>query len=108
MKLIHTAVSAIVLGASTIVVANAATFPGLIGEPVSAAEADRTIVIDSGTRWVDVTQGEVVKFVANGREFTIDFNGVAENVDLRNLAPQGALDHEVDADVAQNPLDLPN
>jgi hypothetical protein len=108
MKLIHTAVTAIVLGASTIVVANAATTSNLIGEPVSAADADRTIVIGSGTRWVDVTQGEVVKFVANGREFTIDFDGVAENADLRNLAPQGALDHEVDVDVEQSPLVVPN
>ena len=108
MKLIHTAAIALALGASTIVVANASASTNLIGEPVSAAAVDRTIDIGSGTRWVDVTQGEIVKFVSNGREFTIAFDGVAENADLRTLAPQGALDHEVDVDVSQNPSDLPN
>jgi hypothetical protein len=75
---------------------------------MSAAAAERTIVINENTRWVNVTQGETIKFVANGREFTIAFDGVAENADLRNLAPAGALDHEVDAEVAENPVNQPN
>jgi hypothetical protein len=108
MKLIHTAVTALVLGATTVVTANAATFPNFIGEPASEASADRTVVVNPGMRWVNVTQGETVKFVANGREFTIDFDGAAETTDLRKLAPVGALDHEVDVDVAQNPVNLPN
>ena len=108
MKLIHTTVTALVLGATTIVTANAATFPGFIGEPVTATASDRTIVINPGTRWVNVTQGEKVKFVANGREFTIAFDGVAEPVNLQRLAPAGVLDHEVDSQVAENPVNLPN
>jgi hypothetical protein len=103
MKLVHTAVTAIVLGASTIVTANAATFPNFIGQLVQADSADRTINLDSGTRYVNVTQGEKVTFVANGREFTIFFDGVAQNTDLRNLAPEGVLDHEVVTYVGMNP-----
>jgi hypothetical protein len=104
MKLIHTAVTALVLGATTIVTANAATFPNFIGQLEQTDSADRTIVINSGTRYVNVTQGEKVKFVANGQQFVIDFDGAAQNTDLRNLAPAGDLDHEVDVYVGMSPF----
>jgi hypothetical protein len=109
MKLIHTAVTVLVLGATTtLTTANAATSPNFIGEPAATASADRTIVIGPGTNWVNVTQGETVKFVANGREFAINFDGAADPVavDLRKLAPEGALDHKVEAEVDENPLYL--
>jgi hypothetical protein len=70
--------------------------------------AERTIVIDPGTRWVNVTQGEKVKFLANGREFVIDFDGVDQSVDLRKLAPAGMLDHQVETYVRTSPFNLPN
>jgi hypothetical protein len=108
MKLIHTAVTAVVIGATTIVTANAATTPNFIGQLVQADSSDRTIAVDSGTRYVNVTQGEKVTFVANGREFTIFFDGAAQNTDLRNLAPEGVLDHEVVTYVGMNPFYLNN
>jgi len=108
MKLIHTAVTALVLGASTTITAVAATSPNFVADSASLASADRTVTIDSGTRYVNVTQGETVKFVANGREFAVAFDGVAEPIDLRKLAPAGTLDHEIDAEVAESPFNLPN
>jgi hypothetical protein len=68
MKLMHTIAAALVLGATTIVNANAASTPLFIGQLVQADDADRTIVIGPGTRYINVTQGEKVKFVANGQE----------------------------------------
>ena len=108
MKLIHTAATTIVLGATGIVTANAATFPSYIGQLATAESPDRTIVINPGTRYVNVTQGERVKFVANGREFTVDFDGASHNFDLGQLAPERTIDHEVTAYVDRNPIWLPN
>jgi hypothetical protein len=108
MKLIHSAVTALVLGATAIASANADTLPSWLGQPTPSDQADRTIVIDAGTRWANVTQGEKVKFVANGQEFVVDFNGVAGNADLGNFAPSGVLDHKVRVYVGESPLNAAN
>ena len=65
------------------------------GEAASPADAERTIVIRPNTRFVNVSHGETVKFVANGREFAWDFDGVPQSFDLKEVAPQGAIDHNV-------------
>src|SRR5580658_8438799 len=95
MKLMPAITAALILGATTIVNANAASTPIWIGQLVHTDTADRTIVIDAGTRYVNVSQGEKVKFVANGREYVVDFNGVDRNTDLRHLLPAGAVDREI-------------
>jgi len=69
------------------------------GEAASPAVAERTIVIGANTRLVNVNHGEIVKFVANGQEFTWDFDGVPQSFDLKNVAPQGAIDHSVSVHV---------
>lgn len=107
MKLINATAIALVLGATSFA-ANAATTPAFIGQLMPTASADRTIVIDSNTRSVNVTQGEKVKFIVNGKEFAVDFDGAAEPVDLQALAPAGVLDHSVNAYVADSPFNLPN
>lgn len=107
MKPIHTALAALV-AASTCVAVNAAPSPRFIGELTPVAYAERTVVIGPETRWVDVTQGERVKFLVNGRAFAVAFDGVPENVNLQRIAPDGMLDHRVVAYVAVNPFDLPN
>jgi len=106
MKFIHTAVAAVVLAASSIVAANAASTQNLVGDAIPAASAERTVVIDSATRTVNVTQGDKVRFVANGSEFAFDFDGQAENVDLRSIAPAGAIDHPVLVVVDVNPYTM--
>jgi heavy-metal resistance protein CzcE len=107
MKPIHAAVAALALG-STALAANAATNPKFIAELTSPASVTRTIVIGPDTRWVNVTQGERVKFVVSGQEFAIAFDGAAEPVNLMRVAPAGMLDHRVNAYVTDNPLNLPN
>jgi hypothetical protein len=108
MKLIHAAVTAVVVSASAAISAYAASTPNFIGQLVQTDSADRTIVVDANTRDVNVTQGEKVKFVASGREFVVAFDGVAQGIDLRELAPQGALDHAVRTHVEASPFTLPN
>lgn len=84
----------------------AATRLELLGDPAPARAATRTIVIAPDTRWVNVTGGEIVKFVAGGHEFVWNFNGpdTINSFRLNQVAPQGALDHPVQAYVAPNPL----
>jgi membrane protease subunit (stomatin/prohibitin family) len=65
------------------------------GESASPTAAERTIVIGANTRFVNVNHGEIVKFVANGQEFAWDFDGVPQTFDLKQVAPQGAIDHNV-------------
>ncbi len=82
--------------------AQAAVPVDLLGDLTSASEASRTIAIGPGTRYVNVAQGEVVRFIANGREFAFNFDGVADisSFDLQRVAPAGMLDHSVIAYVA--------
>ena len=78
----------------------------LYGASADAVYANRTIVIGPGTTYVNVTGGEIIKFVANGKTFTWNFDGL-ENLSfiaLNEIAPSGLLDHTVKAYIARNPL----
>ena len=77
-----------------------------LGEPATPSAAMRTIVIKPDTRWVNVTGGDIVKFMVGEKTFAWNFD-VAEGVssfDLNRVAPPGTLDHTVVAYVAPNPL----
>jgi hypothetical protein len=57
---------------------------------------------------VNVTGGEIVKFVADGKSFAWNFDA-AEYLapfDLNLIAPPGTLDHKVMVYVAPNPFYL--
>lgn len=61
----------------------------------------RLIRIGPGTRWVNVRNGETVRFESNGRTFGYRFSGVfAEEHDLRSIAPPGFIDRPVRVYVA--------
>ncbi len=77
------------------VAAGAASGTELLGGPAQPSAAHRTVSIDSGTRWVNVRQGETVGFVSNGREFAWSFDGAVSSFDLGMIAPQGMIDHDV-------------
>lgn len=105
MKHAITSLLAVTLSAATLM-AGAATRTDLLGEPAQQPSAqravvtagyERTIDIAGGTKWVNVTHGEVVRFVANGREFTWYFDGVSQPqpFDLSEIAPAGFIDHGV-------------
>jgi hypothetical protein len=102
MKLV-TSLFAITLSAVSL---SAAARTDLLGEPAQmpsaermgvTAVADRTIDITGGTKWVNVNHGEVVRFVANGREFTWYFDGVSQPqpFDLSEIAPAGFVGNGV-------------
>lgn len=79
-----------------------------LGNPAPAqAAVDQVIVVKDGTRFVNVTGGQTVRFVVGDKSFTWTFeNGTAHVVpfDLEKIAPQGVLSHRVTTYVADNPL----
>jgi len=79
--------------------------PSLLGDPVASAAAERTVVLGPNTTYVNVTGGEVVKFVVGDKTFAWDFD-TAEGItsfDLSKVAPAGTLDHKVMVYIARDP-----
>jgi hypothetical protein len=76
-----------------------------LGDPAPPTAATRTIVIKPDTKWVNVTGGETIRFVADNKTFAWTFN-VASSIwtsDLNRLAPPGVLDHPVQVNIAPDP-----
>ncbi len=68
----------------------------LLGSSVPVAQAERSIVVGPDSPWVNVTQGETIKFTAGGTEFAWRFDGRStRSFDLREIAPAGALSKPV-------------
>lgn len=94
--------------AATAILASCAAqqdYKRLYGDPAPPAAANRTILIHPDTRYVNVEGGQIVRFVADGREFAWQFN-VARTVnsfDLNDVAPQGFLRQTVRAYVSPDP-----
>lgn len=78
----------------------------LLGDPAVVTAATRTIVITPETSYINVTGGEIIKFVVGDKSFAWNFDGAdyLEKFDLNQTAPPGMLDHRVIAYVAANPL----
>lgn len=77
------------------------------GTPMHEGNADRTIVLDAATKWVNVTGGETVKFIVNGKSFSwrFDTNNLAPVFDLDQIAPAGMLSGQrIKVYVAPDPL----
>lgn len=64
------------------------------GTPVHDERAGRTIVIGAGTKWVNVTGGETIRFVVGGKSFSwlFDTYNASPVFDLDKIAPAGMLD----------------
>ncbi len=79
--------------------------PDLLGTAAPPGAATRTIVITPQTKWVNVTGGETIKFVAGNQVFGWHFDtaSVVDNFDLRQIAPPGVFDHQIQAYVAPDP-----
>lgn len=79
----------------------------LLGDPAAPAAATRTVVIDGNVNYVNVTGGEIIRFIVNDKAFAWNFDS-AQNIppfELRLIAPPDiALDHPVTVYVAPNPL----
>jgi hypothetical protein len=65
-----------------------------------------TVTITPATRWVNVTSGETVRFIAGDQAFAWNFQ-VSPNVatfDLKQIAPPGVLARRIPVYVTPNPL----
>lgn len=85
---------------------NAPVPAALLGDAATDAAAERTIVIDPATRYVNVTGGEIIRFKLGNKTFTWHFDG-ALNVTqfaLQRIMPADLLDHPVTAYVRPNPF----
>jgi hypothetical protein len=99
------AIAAALLGLASIS-AHAFTTPSnLLGAAATTESAQRTINVDSSTRAVNVRYGETVNFNVNGKVFAVKFNGTRNAFPLNQLAPAGALDHNVTVYVANSRLE---
>ena len=78
----------------------------LWGTPVPVTLAQRTIVIDPDTRWVNAAQGEIVRFVVGGTEFGWKFDGyTVRSFDLQRIAPAGTLGKPLTTYISAVPQD---
>jgi len=98
-------VSGLVAGMMASMGASAAIPAKLLGDLATPEQAQRTIVITPTTKYINVTEGDVVEFVANGKTFAWNFDSPPDvsSFELNRVAPAGALDHHVTAYVARNP-----
>lgn len=77
----------------------------LLGDPAPETAATQTIEILPDTRWVNVTGGDIVKFIVGGKSFAWAFNvgtGVSR-FDLSRVAPAGVLQRQVFVYLAPDP-----
>jgi hypothetical protein len=82
------------LGAAAATPSFALTRADHIGEPASPQSADRTVLVSSYTRSLNVRAGEVVNLQWNGQTATWDFDGIDPVVKLSDILP-GAPDVNV-------------
>jgi hypothetical protein len=86
----------------------------LLGAPVSdrvaVESSQRTITITPETRYVNVTSGETVRFIAGAQSFAWSFQTgpTITMFDLNRIAPPGLLTRPIPVYVAPNPLYISN
>lgn len=74
----------------------------LLGDPVPPATADYTLTVGPATKYLTVHLGDTVAFVTGSETFAWDFDSdVISALDLRQIAPPGALDHQVTVYVSE-------
>jgi len=109
MKTMQRLTIALAFAAASIGGAHAAGLNGTAadyGTQTAAANADRIINIDAGTKYVNVDNGETVQFKVDGQMFTWHFDTVGNGTsfDLSKIAPASAKLQGIQAYVAANPL----
>ncbi|HKB62422.1 MAG TPA: CzcE family metal-binding protein [Burkholderiales bacterium] len=106
MKLLAPTLAALALSAFSLAATATVTEADVLGHAAQLAAAQRTIVINAKTKWVNVKHGETVRFVAGGQEFTWDFDGMSSSFELNRVAPAGALGRKVTAYISPNDQDI--
>lgn len=76
------------------------------GMATAAANADRHVVIKADTKWVNIDDGDTVKFDVNGNSFTWHFDTLRGEsaFELSKIAPEGVDVGKVIVYVGANPL----
>jgi hypothetical protein len=76
------------------------------GTPAAANAAERTVVLGDQTRYINVNDGETVRFVHGDRSFTWNFDTVRRDgvAALGQIAPMDFGDAGAKVYIAQNPL----
>ncbi|RXZ36862.1 hypothetical protein D9O50_10440 [Oxalobacteraceae bacterium CAVE-383] len=99
------AVSSAMLASGAQAAAPAGTAAGY-GNSVAADTYGRQITISPQTKWVNVTDGETVKFDVNGKTFAWNVDTFSNDTvfDLAKIAPAGIEVNNVRVYVAPNPL----
>jgi hypothetical protein len=97
------ALSVLVLAAGT---AGAMPRPMDAGRVIMSDTADRDVTVDASTRWVNVTNGQTVRFTVGGQRFTYVFDAWpgTDSIPLSAIAPKGVTVPDVRVYIAPNPL----
>lgn len=88
--------------------ASAATFRGVsedYGQVVTTSAVNKVVQVDASTRWVNVTDGQTVRFEIDGKSFTFNFATWpgGQQVDLATIAPKDMAVPNVRIYIAPNP-----
>lgn len=77
----------------------------IYGSAVPVAAATRQIALTPDTKWINVTRGESVNFVAGGKSFTWNFYTLRSeaNFDLSEIAPKDINLKQIRVYVAKKP-----
>ena len=68
----------------------------LLGDPIPAdAQVDKVVNVNANTRWINVVQNESVKFIVGGKTFAWHFDSPRASVNLKDIAPAGAVDRNL-------------
>jgi hypothetical protein len=91
------------------IVVGASQYQSQFGAPADGSKYDREIVVGANTRWVNVTSGQVVRFVVadaagTNAAFTWDFDTWGGRVaDLSRIAPAGMVQRPIRIYIANDP-----
>jgi len=106
LKLNHAALMlSLALAMSSAGAADAPDAPARYGRHALVANAEREIVIDASTKWINVTNGETVRFSKDGKSFTWRFDVLGDETSfhLSQIAPADFNVEGVRVFVAANP-----
>jgi Heavy-metal resistance protein CzcE len=65
------------------------------GEAVSGIPGTRTVVLSNSTKYLNVTNRDVVRLVHGARNVVWKFDGIKDDFNLQEVLPADLVDHKV-------------
>jgi hypothetical protein len=92
-------------GAHATTMSHGADYYGTLDSGAAANEG-RTVVMDDKTSYVNVADGDTIRFESGGKSFTFTFDAwnSVNSVDLAAIAPAGVSVPKILVYITQNPL----